>query len=239
MSYAKLMIHDNIGHIQGRIEAVCKRLGRKVDEITLVAVSKTFGNEVIREALDAGLLDFGENYVQEFTRKTAEFEKTAIRWHFIGHLQRNKVKDVIAKTFLIHSVDSSRLAEEISTQAAKRGLTAKFLLEVNTSGESTKFGLRPDETLDTVRSISRIPNLELEGLMTIGPFLPDPEQSRPAFRTLRELRDQAVTAGIPLRHLSMGMTNDFEVAIEEGATIIRIGTALFGKRTRSTIQANI
>jgi PLP dependent protein len=224
------MILENANNIRKRISTACERCGRNAGQITLVAVTKTFGNEVIKEALSAGLRDFGENYVNEFSRKYAEFEAETIRWHYIGHLQRNKVKEVIGKTFLIHSVDSIRLAEEISKRAESIGRKVDILLEVNTSGEESKFGLRPGETAETARTIYGIPNINLCGLMTIGPFLSDPELSRPSFRMLRELREKIESGGIPLPHLSMGMTNDFEIAIEEGATIIRVGTALFGKR---------
>ena len=224
------MIIENVEHIRGRIAATCARIGRNPEEVILVAVTKTFGSDVVREAIKAGLQDFGENYLQEFDGKYTELEGNKIRWHFIGHLQRNKVKNVIGRTYLIHSVDSVDLAKEISRRAAKIETIANILLEVNTSGEETKYGLRPDETPSVIKSVSLIPNLKLLGLMTIGPFLPDPEQSRPAFRILGQIRAVAESAGIPLPHLSMGMTNDFEVAIEEGATIIRIGTALFGQR---------
>jgi pyridoxal phosphate enzyme (YggS family) len=224
------MIFENAHNIRRRIAEACGRCGRKTEEITLVAVTKTFGVDVIKEALSAGMRDFGENYVNEFCQKYAEFSGEDIRWHFIGHLQRNKVKEIIGKTTLIHSVDSVRLAEEISRRAEASGRNVDVLIEVNTSGEESKFGAQPEETASLVTALAKIPNISVSGLMTIGPFLADPELSRPAFRLLRELRDAIQKDGIAIPHLSMGMTNDFEIAIEEGATIIRVGTALFGTR---------
>jgi PLP dependent protein len=228
------MIFENANNIRRRIAEACGRCGRKTEEITLVAVTKTFGVDVIKEALSLGMRDFGENYVNEFCQKYAEFSGEDIRWHFIGHLQRNKVKEIIGKTTLIHSVDSVRLAEEISKRAEVIGRNVDVLIEVNTSGEESKFGVQPEETASLATALVKIPNISVSGLMTIGPFLPDPELSRPAFRLLRELRDAIQKDGIAIPHLSMGMTNDFEIAIEEGATIIRVGTALFGKRQPKT-----
>ncbi|MFI5253048.1 MAG: YggS family pyridoxal phosphate-dependent enzyme [Bacteroidota bacterium] len=224
------MILENANIIRKRISATCERCGRNPENITLVAVTKTFGFDVISSAIEAGLKDFGENYVGEFHEKSDRFIGEDLRWHFIGHLQRNKVKNIIGKTFLIHSVDSIELAREISKHAVNLEKNVDILLEVNTSGEKSKFGVEPDEAGKMVEAIQKIQKVNLMGLMTIGPFLPDPESSRPAFRMLRQLRDTAQANGISLPHLSMGMTNDFEIAIEEGATIIRIGTALFGKR---------
>jgi pyridoxal phosphate enzyme (YggS family) len=228
------MVLENTHNIRRRIAETCERCGRKTEEITVVAVTKTFGVDVIKEAFAAGLHEFGENYVNEFCRKYAELSDKNIRWHYIGHLQRNKVREIIGKTALIHSVDSERLAEEISKRAETTGKKVDILIEVNTSGEESKFGVRPEETASLVKALVKIPYISVSGLMTIGPFLPDPESSRPAFRLLREIRDGIQQDGIPIPHLSMGMTNDFEVAIEEGATIIRVGTALFGKRKPKT-----
>ena len=187
---------------------------------------------MVGEAVRAGIVDIGENYVQELHRKRENLTDEGIRWHFIGHLQRNKVKELSSWIHLIHSIDSRRLAEEISHQAAINGRTIDILVEVNTSGEQTKFGVTPGETPTFVRELSGLPNIRIAGLMTIGPFLPDPEDSRPAFRILRQLRDRIEDSGIHMSHLSMGMSNDFEVAIEEGATLVRIGTAIFGKRVK-------
>jgi hypothetical protein len=225
------MIAENVRHIRHRIAQACEKCGRSPDDIVLVAVSKTFTSDNIREAVSAGALDIGENYVQELVTKKKEVNDEKIRWHFIGHLQRNKVKDIIPWIYLIHSVDSLRLGEAISHCAEKFAATMNILVEVNTSRETTKYGVPPEETLKLVEQLSSLPYINCSGLMTIGPFLPDPEQSRPAFRTLRELKNMINEKGFRLQHLSMGMTNDFEVAIEEGATIVRIGTAIFGKRT--------
>ncbi|MER3523228.1 MAG: YggS family pyridoxal phosphate-dependent enzyme [Ignavibacteria bacterium] len=228
------MIGENVDTIRRRIEATCARCGRNLDEVTLVAVSKTFPAEAIAEACDAGVRDVGENYVQELLQKREQLSGRSIRWHFIGHLQSNKVKYLIPWIHLIHAVDNANIAREIDKRAAQAGSTAEVLVEVNTTGEQSKFGIRPEATEAFVRSLAQLAHLRIVGLMTIGPFLPDPEESRPMFRTLRVLKEHLEHLDQPnvaMRHLSMGMTGDFEVAIEEGATLIRIGTALFGKRT--------
>ncbi len=226
------MIGENVENIRQRIARACEHAGRKPEEITLVAVTKTFSAEFVRGAVQAGILDIGENFVQELRDKRAELHDEGIRWHFIGHLQTNKVKYIADWVFLVHSVDSLALGKEISKRAEQARRTIDILLEVNTTGEQSKFGLRPDAVIASVKGLSGLPNINVAGLMTIGPFLPDPEGSRPAFRLLRELRDAAVKQGFHLPHLSMGMTNDFEVAIGEGATLIRVGTAIFGKRSK-------
>lgn len=229
------MIKENLQTIRHRVEAACTKSGRNPDEVTLLGVSKTFSAELIREAVDAGVSEIGENYVQELLRKKEELTESGIRWHFIGHLQSNKVKYVADWIHLIHSVDNAGLAREIDKRAAQSGRIIDVLVEVNTTGEQSKFGLRPEATADFVESIGGLENIRVSGLMTIGPFLPDPEDSRPAFSTLRQLRDEIARKkqhNAPMHHLSMGMTGDFEVAIDEGATIIRIGTAIFGKRPR-------
>lgn len=226
------MVAENVKTIRERIVSACGRAGRYPDEVTLVAVAKMFGAEMVSEVLNAGVVDIGENYVQELHRKREKLTDERIQWHFIGHLQRNKVKELASWIHLIHSIDSKRLAEEISHQAAMKGRTVDILVEVNTSGEQTKFGITPEETPTFVRELRGLPNIHVAGLMTMGPFLPNPDDSRPAFRTLRKLRDRLQDNGIRIPHLSMGMSNDFEVAIEEGATIVRIGTAIFGKRVK-------
>lgn len=237
------MIAENVKHIRQRIAKACEKCGRLPEEVTLVAVSKSFTSENIREARAAGVLDIGENYVQELVAKRKEVNDDNIRWHYIGHLQRNKVKEIVPWIHLIHSVDSLRVGKEISSCAGKAGRTVNILIEVNTTGEMTKYGVQPDETPHLVEQLSLLPHIKCTGLMTIGPFLPDPEQSRPAFRTLRKLKESINKQGFTLQHLSMGMTNDFEVAIEEGATLVRIGTAIFGKRipkrTTHTIEAQV
>ncbi len=230
------MISDAIDTVRRRISGACERAGRDPASVTVVAVTKTFPAEVVREAVRAGVMDIGENYVQELLGKREQLHDAQIRWHFIGHLQTNKVRQIAGWIRCIHAVDSHRLAAEINTQARKQGRIIDILIEVNTTGEASKFGVRPEETIALVRSLAGLENVRVAGLMTIGPFLPDPEGSRPMFQTLRQLRDEAAQlhqSNAPMEHLSMGMTGDFEVAIEEGATMVRIGTALFGSRTKA------
>ncbi len=230
--YLTLMIAENIRHIYDRIQKACHRVGREPESVTLVGVTKTFPASVIREAAAAGLHDFGENYVQEMRQKQAELKDFSIRWHFIGHLQSNKVKSIVDDVHLIHAVDSIELGKEISKRARAVNRHLPVLVEVNTSGETTKFGTQMDEAKILVEQLMVLSHVTVMGLMTIGPFLPDPEASRPAFRCLRSLRDALEREGVKLPALSMGMTNDFEVAIEEGATMIRVGTAIFGHREK-------
>ena len=229
------MIRDNIEAIGRRIEAACSKAGRDQKDVTLLAVSKTFSAEAVSEAVDAGLHDVGENYVQELLEKREALRERGIRWHFIGHLQSNKVKYIAEWVHLIHAVDNIGLAQEIDKRAGRANRVIEFLVEVNTTDEQSKFGVKPGATVEFIKSLSGLQNLRVTGLMTIGPFLPDPEGSRPMFRTLRILKDEIALLNQPnvqMRHLSMGMTGDFEVANDEGATIVRIGTALFGKRTK-------
>lgn len=229
------MIQANIDTLRPRIASACGRAGRSSADVALVAVSKTFPSAAIRQAVEAGVEEIGENYVQELLGKRKDLAGLPIRWHFIGHLQSNKVKYVAPWIELIHAVDNAGLAREIDRHAARAGRVIDILVEVNTTGEKSKFGLAPETTLPFIRSLEGMANLRVAGLMTIGPFLPDPEGSRPMFRTLRELRDETARLGqpnAPMHHLSMGMTGDFEVAIEEGATLIRIGTAIFGSRVK-------
>jgi len=229
------MIDENIKSLETRLEAVCARVGRSRDEITLVAVSKTFGADRIREAAKAGLRDFGENYVQELTAKNLQLNDLSPRWHFIGHLQSNKVKYIADFIHLIHSVDNIRLAREIDTRAERCGRILDVLVEVHTTDEATKSGARPEETTGLVRQLAALGHLRVQGLMTMGPFSDDPNDSRPSFRHVaalaREIEREGI-AGVSMKKLSMGMTHDFEVAIEEGATLVRIGTAIFGERTK-------
>ena len=226
-------IADNIHGVQSRIEQACNRVGRDPRDVTLVAVTKAFDPTKIAEAVRQGVQNIGENFVQEMLNKRKQFPEKHVRWHFVGHLQTNKVKYIVDFVHLIHSVDSVKVAEEINKRASRIGRRIKILLEVNTTGEGTKQGIRPDETLPLATEIARLENVRTCGLMTMGPFLPDPEHSRPCFRTLRELSELVRKNGIEnvdMTHLSMGMTNDFEIAIEEGATLVRLGTALFGPR---------
>jgi pyridoxal phosphate enzyme (YggS family) len=203
--------------------------------VTLVSVAKTFPAELVREVVHAGVPDVGENYVQELLQKREALREEQVRWHFIGHLQSNKAKHIVPWITLIHAVDNERLAAEIDRRAGHAGKVQEVLIEVNTTGEETKYGVRPEGAKGLVRSLAALGHIRIAGLMTIGPFLPDPEGSRPMFRTLRELSDELSLMGqqnVTMRHLSMGMTGDFEVAIEEGASIIRIGTAIFGSRNK-------
>lgn len=233
------MISDNINTIRERISRACVRAGRPASDVTLIAVAKTFPAEAVREAFAAGAADVGENYVQELLAKRSELAALAARWHFIGHLQSNKVRQIAPWIHMIHAVDSVPLATEIDRRASGAGRVIECLIEVNTTGEETKFGVPPGDVAPLVRSLAPCDHIVIGGLMTIGPFLPEAEGSRPMFRRLRELKDEIAgiaQANVRMRHLSMGMTGDFEVAIEEGATHIRIGTAIFGPRTRAEHQ---
>ena len=227
------MVSKNLAEVRNRITRTCVRLGRDPKDVILVAVSKTFGNDLLREAIDLGQRDFGENYVQELTQKRREILEPEIRWHFIGHLQSNKVKQIVDLVHLIHSIDNESVAGELNRRAGTAGRPVDILLEVHTTDEATKFGVRPEHTVDLAKSISRLQGVRIQGLMTMGPFSGNPDDSRPSFQQLRHLRQKIEAEGIDnvsMRHLSMGMSHDFEVAIEEGATIVRIGTAIFGKR---------
>ncbi len=227
------MIAEKVSEVRERIRKACERASRKPETVQLIAVTKGFGVERIREAVEAGIQDIGENFVQELRAKRQELNDPTVRWHFVGHLQSNKVKYIADFICLVHSLDHRSVAEEIDKRGARIGRVIEALVEVNTSGEKSKFGVYPEASLEFVKALARYKNLKVKGLMTIGPFVPDPEDSRPAFRTLRQLRDEIASAGIDnveMRELSMGMTKDFEVAIEEGATLVRIGTAIFGPR---------
>ena len=234
------MVAENVRNIRARINAACHRAGRSVDSVTLVAVTKTFGPELVKEAIAAGVYDIGENYVQEALEKREHVLQPDVRWHYIGHLQSNKVKYIIEWVHMIHAVDSLTLAAEIQKRAVKIGRIAEVLVEVNTSDEASKFGVKPEHTLELLTSLIAFPNIRLNGLMTIGPFEPDPEASRPAYKLLKSIFDEANALAVmrePMRHLSMGMTHDFEVAIEEGATMVRIGTAIFGTRKKPGVPS--
>lgn len=226
------MLKHNFEAVEEKIQAACKRAGRKREEITLIAVSKTKPVEMLQEAYNLGNRIFGENKVQEIVDKYDALPND-ISWHMIGHLQRNKVKYIIDKVTLIHSVDSLRLAETIEKEAAKKGITADILIEVNAAREDTKFGVLPEKAEELVSDISSLPHIRIKGLMTIAPFVDNPEENRIYFQRLRNL---AVDIGenksdnVTMSVLSMGMTNDYEIAIEEGATMIRVGSGLFGAR---------
>ena len=226
-------IGDNIKNVQERIAAACRRAGRGVDEVKLVAISKTFPAARIREAYDAGLREFGENRVQEAAAKQPELSGCDITWHLVGHLQTNKAKTARELFKWVHSVDSLRLAQKLHQSAPEAGARLRVLIEVNLGGEESKSGVNAGDVAKLAEEISRLDSLELRGLMTIPPFLEDPEKIRPYFRQLRELARQVEERKIPgvsMRELSMGMTHDFEVAIEEGATLVRVGTGIFGAR---------
>jgi len=216
--------------VRGRIEEACRRAGRSSESVRLVAVSKTFPPATIRELLELGHGLFGENRVQEALPKM-DLLGPAVRWHLVGHLQTNKVRQIIGRFELIHSVDSEKLAREIQRRAEFAGTRQPVLLQVNVAEEETKFGVIEEAVLPLVESIARMEHVDLRGLMTIPPPVEDPEAARGWFADLRELRDRcAERSGLALSELSMGMTDDFEVAIEEGATLVRVGRAIFGER---------
>ena len=227
------MIKENLNRVQENIRNVCARAGRKEDEGTLISVSKTKPVSMLEEAYALGVRDFGENKVQELVDKAGQLPED-IRWHMIGHLQRNKVKYIIDKVYLIHSVDSLRLAEEISKEAVKPGGTAHTLIEVNVAGEESKFGVSPEDTPGLIEEISRLPAIQVRGLMTIAPFVEKAEDNRIIFNALLKLYVDISRKNIDNVHmdfLSMGMTGDYEVAVEEGATFVRVGTGIFGERS--------
>jgi PLP dependent protein len=226
------MLAENIAAVEERICQACERAGRGREAVTLLAVSKTQPPEVVCEAAKLGLTLFGENKVQEAKAKKPLCQGH-LRWHMIGHLQSNKCRDAVELFDMIEGVDSLALAQEINKRAEQQGKTMPILLEVNIVGEASKFGFKPEQMLADLAAINALPRLELHGLMTIPAWSPVPERSRLVFRRLRELKSTCEDAlGVPLPHLSMGMTGDFEVAIDEGATIVRVGTAIFGERRR-------
>jgi hypothetical protein len=223
---------DNLISIQRRIAAASGRAGREPASVTLLAVTKSQPPEVVKAATDLGLTLFGENKVQEAKAKIP-LCPGKLCWHFIGHLQTNKCRDAVELFEMIQSVDSFHLAQEINKRAEQASKSVPVLLEVNVAGESTKFGYRPERLLAELKAVNELPRIEIHGLMTMAPWTPEPEKVRPVFRQLRELKAECEQVlGASLRHLSMGMTSDFEVAIEEGATLVRIGTALFGPRPK-------
>ncbi len=239
---------NNIDQVEARIQAACDKVGRKRSEVTLIAVSKTKPNEMLEEAYALGMRHFGENKVQELSKKYEELNHSfteKVNWHLIGHLQRNKVKYIIDKAILIHSVDSLRLAKQIEEEAGKKNLISDILIEVNVAEEESKFGVNIDEVIPLLKEIIKLPHIRVRGLMTIAPFVENPEKNRKHFKKLRDLYVDIKTKNIDNEGdgnimniecfdiLSMGMTGDFEVAIEEGATMVRIGTGIFGERNYS------
>lgn len=251
------MMKDNIRSIENRIQAACDRVGRDRSEVTLIAVSKTKPNEMLQEAYRLGMRHFGENKVQELVSKYEALHAgfpDSVHWHLIGHLQRNKVKYIVDKAYLIHSVDSLRLAEQIEEDAAKKNLTCDILIEVNIAEEESKFGVNYDDVIPLIKEISHFSHLRIRGLMTVAPYVDEAEKNREYFKKLRQLYVDIKTKNIDnicdgsnldsdasgfhksleqFDTLSMGMTGDFEIAIEEGATMVRVGTGIFGERDYS------
>lgn len=226
------MLEENLKKVEANIQAACERCGRKREEVTLIAVSKTKPVSMLKEVYDCGVRDFGENKVQELTDKYDQLPSD-IKWHMIGHLQRNKIKYIIGKTALIHSVDSLRLAEAIEAESAKKGCITDVLLEVNVAQEESKFGFSAEELLKEIDYFADFSHIRVKGLMTIAPYVENPEENRIYFAKLKQLSVD-ITAkkvnNVTMSIFSMGMTNDYEVAIEEGATVVRVGTGIFGER---------
>jgi PLP dependent protein len=226
-------IGENIAKVQEQIASACRRAGRAAEEVKLLAISKTFPPESIREAYQAGLRDFGENRVQEAAAKRPALSDLAITWHLVGHLQTNKVRQAPELFHWVHSMDSEKVAQKLDQSAAGRGEKLKVLLEANLGEEESKSGAKENDALRLAEQVSRLGQLELLGLMTVPPFYDDPEKVRPFFARLREMARTISERNLPnvsMQHLSMGMTHDFEIAIEEGATIVRVGTGIFGAR---------
>ena len=225
-------IHENLLQVQDRVAAAAERAGRDPGAVRIVAVSKTKPASLILEAIDAGVTEIGENQLQEARAKYDQINRP-VKWHFVGHLQTNKVKGALQIFDLIHSVDSLRLLNEINRRSVQLNCQTDVLIQVNTSGESSKYGIQPERALNFIESALDYSHVQIKGLMTIGPFTPDVDAVRPSFGLLRRLQEKIKAqqfTGVEMEYLSMGMTHDFEVAVEEGANIIRIGTAIFGKR---------
>lgn len=224
---------DRLERIRERIKKAAEKTDRAADSIRLIAVSKTMPAEVVQEAIEAGVTDLGENYIQEAREKINTLATADVNWHFIGHLQSNKAKYAVRLFDLIHSVDSLKLAQELNKYAQKNDKIQAVLVQVNVAKEESKSGVHVENTLELLKNIAQLENIAVQGLMTMPPYFNAPEKVRPFFAALRRLRDQINAAGLPniaLDELSMGMTGDFEAAIEEGATMVRIGTAIFGAR---------
>ncbi|MCR5222811.1 MAG: YggS family pyridoxal phosphate-dependent enzyme [Lachnospiraceae bacterium] len=229
------MIRENLEEVRKNISETISKSGREAEGVSLIAVSKTKPVELLLEAYEAGVRDFGENKVQELTDKYEKLPKD-IRWHMIGHLQTNKVKYIVDKAFLIHSVDSVKLAKEISKEAVKKGLVCRILLEVNVADEDSKFGFSCEDVLASIEEIAGLEGIKVAGLMTVAPYVEDPEENRPVFRKLKQLSVDITRKNIDnvsMDILSMGMSGDYQVAIEEGAKYVRVGTSIFGERNYS------
>ena len=227
------MLKENYDMVAEKVRAACERSGRNPEEVTIIAVSKTKPLEDVVELSRHGVTDFGENKVQELCSKYEAIENP-VRWHLIGHLQTNKVKYIVDKVALINTVDSLKLAKQISKEAVKKQVTVPVLIQVNVAEEETKFGLEStDEVMELVQETAKLPNISIQGLMTIAPFVDDPEDNRKYFRQLKQLFidiDKKNFDNVTMKILSMGMTNDYEVAVEEGTTMVRVGTGIFGAR---------
>lgn len=226
------MLKENLSVVEENIKKACEKAGRDRNEVTLIAVSKTKPVEMLEEVYDTGIRNFGENKVQEMCEKMDVLPKD-IKWHMIGHLQRNKVKYIAGRTELIHSVDTFRLAEEINIQAKKKNIIIPILVEVNIAGEESKFGTSAEDAMLLVEDISKLENVRIKGLMTIAPYVEDAEENRPYFRKIKQLAVDIANKNIDnvsMEILSMGMTGDYMVAIEEGSTMVRVGTGIFGAR---------
>ena len=227
------MLRENLAQVEKKVQAACDRVGRDRSEVTLIAVSKTKPVEMLQEVYDAGVRDFGENKVQELCDKIEKMPED-MKWHLIGHLQRNKVKYVVDNHVeLIHSVDSYRLAEEINIQAKKKDVIVPILVEVNIADEESKFGISAEDAIELVEQIAALENVRIQGLMTIAPYVVDAEENRLYFRQIKQLSvdiENKNIDNVTMKILSMGMTGDYEVAIEEGATMVRVGTGIFGER---------
>lgn len=239
INHDKALISENMRAVERTIDNACQKSGRKRETVALIAVSKTKPLSMLQDAYEAGARDFGENKVQELTEKIPKMPSD-VRWHMIGHLQRNKVKYIVDKVYMIHSVDSLRLAEEISREALKKNVTVKILIEVNVAGEESKFGAAVSETAALAESIARLPAVQIEGLMTIAPFVENPEENRVYFQKLRQLSVDIAHRNIDnvnMNVLSMGMTGDYSVAVEEGATCVRVGTGIFGERKMEEVHS--
>lgn len=230
-------IKKNLENVRRRMAEACEKSGRAAEDVRLIAVSKTKPVSALEEAYACGCRDFGENKVQELVEKYEVLPKD-IRWHMIGHLQRNKVKYIVDKVYLIHSVDSLRLAQEIEKEAAKHKKTVNILIEVNVAEEESKFGVTSEDVLELVREVAKMPHIRVKGLMTIAPYVEDAEENRPYFEKLKKIYVDIIHKTIDnvfMEELSMGMTGDYEVAILEGATYIRVGTGIFGERNYGSI----
>jgi hypothetical protein len=229
------MIAENLARVRNNIVDACRRSGRNPDDVQLIAVSKTFGIEQIQIARTFEQTDFGENYAQELKEKRAALPDPTIHWHFIGHLQSNKVKYLVEYVHLIHTVDDVRLAEEIQKRAERIPRMLEVLIEVHTTNEATKSGVAPSAAIKLAHELATFKNIRVRGLMTMGPMSENPEDARPSYKMLRTLLEEGKKSGLQWQVLSMGMSHDYEVAIQEGATMVRVGTAIFGDRNKNQL----